>query len=170
MIRSIPPKTSTGSSRVIRGGKRKSLELGQVSKIGIRERKEAASKREKGVKPIYSWTFVSKPKFTRYCPTEKDKHVLLIERVNEPAIRILEHITETVVVAYLPQVKEKDIHIELHGDILEISADGKDEFGLQKYAKEILLPFTADPRAVKSSLENNILEIKLRKKRKRRKQ
>jgi len=146
MIRSIPPKTSTGTSRAVRGGNRKSVEVGQVTK------------------PIYSWTFVSKPKFTRYCPTEKDKHVLLIERVNEPAIRILEHVTETVVVAYLPQVKEKDIHIKLHGDILEISADGKDEFGLQKYAKEILLPFMANPRAVKSSLENNILEIKLRKK------
>jgi HSP20 family molecular chaperone IbpA len=164
MIRSIPPKTSTGRSRAIRGGKRKSLELGQVIKAGIAERKEAAPKREEKVKPIYSWTFVSKPKFTRYCPTEKDKHVLLIERVNEPAIRILEHITETVVVAYLPQVKEKDIDIELHGDILEISVHSKDEFGLQKYAKEILLPFMADPRAVKSSLENNILEIKLRKK------
>jgi len=170
MIRSIPPKTSTGSSRAIRGGKRKSVELGRVIKTGIGERKETVSKREKRVKPIYSWTFVSKPKFTRYCPTKKDKHVLLIERVNEPAIRILEHITETVVVAYLPQVKEKDIHIELHSDILEISAHSKHEFGLQKYAKEILLPFMADPRAIKSSLENNILEIKLRKKRKRRKQ
>ena len=170
MIRSIPPKTSTGTSRAIRGGNRKSVEVDQVTEIGIRKRKEAASKREKEVKPIYSWTFVSKPKFTRYCPTEKDKHVLLIERVNEPAIRILEHTTETVVVAYLPQVKEKDIHIELHSDILEISAHSKHEFGLQKYAKEILLPFMADPRAIKSSLENNILEIKLRKKRKRRKQ
>ena len=164
MIRSIPPKTSTGTSRAVRGGKRNCVELGQITKIGTRERKEAASKREKKVKPIYSWTFVSKPKFTRYCPTKKDKRVLLIERVNEPAIRILEHVTETVVVAYLPQVKEKDIHIELHSDILEISAQAKDEFGLQKYAKEILLPFMADPRAVKSSLENNILEIKLRKK------
>ncbi len=170
MIRSIPPKTSTGTSRAIRGSNRKSVEVDQVTEIGIRKRKEAASKRQEKVKPIYSWTFVSKPKFTRYCPTEKDKHVLLIERVNEPAIRILEHTTETVVVAYLPQVKEKDIHIELHSDILEISAHSKHEFGLQKYAKEILLPFMADPRAIKSSLENNILEIKLRKKRKRKKQ
>jgi len=164
MIRSIPPKTSTGSSRVMRDSKRKYVGLGQISKIGIGERKEAASKREEKVKSIYSWTFVSKPKFARYRLAEKDKHALLIERVHEPAIRILEDITETVVVAYLPQVKEKDIHIGLHGDILEISADGKDEFGLQKYAKEILLPFMANPGAVKSSFENNILEIKLRKK------
>jgi len=164
MISSIPPKTSTGSPRAIRHGKIKSVGLGQISKIGIRERKEVASKREEKLKPIRSWTFVSKPKFTRYRLAEKDKQVLLIERVHEPAIRILENITETVVVAYLPQVKEKDIHIELHGDILEILADGKDKFGLQKYAKVVLLPFMADPGAVKSSLENNILEIKLRKK------
>lgn len=43
MIRSIPPKTSTGSSRAIRGGKRKSVELGRVIKTGIGERKEAVS-------------------------------------------------------------------------------------------------------------------------------
>lgn len=130
MIRSIPPKTSTGSSRTIRGGKRKSIELGRITKIGIGERKETAFKREEKIKPIHSWTFVSKPKFTRYCPAKKDEHVLLIERVNEPAIRILEHITETVVVAYLPQVEEKDIRIELHGDILEISAHGHEIGGL----------------------------------------
>ncbi|MFQ6067359.1 MAG: Hsp20/alpha crystallin family protein [bacterium] len=164
MIRSIPPKTSTGRCRTIRGDKGRTVELGQVIKIGTGERKEAASKRGEKIKPIHSWAFVSKPKFTRYYPTKKHKNVLLIERVNEPAIRILEDITETIVVAYLPQVKEKDIHIELHGDILEIAAQTKDEFGLQRYAKEILLPFIADPRAIKSSLENNILEINLRKK------
>jgi HSP20 family molecular chaperone IbpA len=164
MVRSIPPKTSTGGSRAIRGGKRNSVELDPVIKIGIGKRKEVGPPRQEMVKPISSWTFVSKPKFARYCPKEKDKPVLLIERVDEPAIRILEDITEVVVVAYLPQVKEKNIHIELHGDILEISAHSNDEFGLQKYAKEILLPFMADVGAVKSSLENNILEIKLGKK------
>lgn len=159
MVRSIPQKTSTGAPKAKRGGKRESLRLGPIVKIGIGEEK---------FKPIHSWAFVSKPKFTRYRTTERDKYIL-VDRVTKPAVRVLEDISETVVVASLPGVEEKDIHIELHGDILEISAQGKNEFGLQKYAKEILLPFMADPRTTKSSFENNILEIKLQGERRRRK-
>lgn len=164
MVRSIPPITSTGASKAIRGGKRESVRFGPVVKIGIGGGRGAIPKREEKIEPIHSWAFASKPKFTRYSSTQKDKYVL-IERVEEPAVRILEDITEAVVIASLPGVEEKDIHIELHGDILEISAQGKNEFGLQKYAKEILLPFMAEPRTTKTSFKNNILEIKLKEKR-----
>lgn len=169
MIGSIPPKTSTGAPRALRGAKREPVRLGPVIKIGIGEGKVTVPKREEEFKPIRSWAFVSKPKFTRYSPTTKEKYIL-VERVMEPAVRILEDITETVVIASLPGVEEKDVHIELHGDILEITAQAKNEFGLQKYAKEILLPFMADAQALASSFKNNILEIKLREKKKRRRQ
>lgn len=164
MVRSIPPKTSTGRGRAQRGGKREPGKLGGTIKIGIGGGRGAIPRKEEKIEPIHSWAFASKPKFSRYSSTQKDKYVL-IERVEEPAVRILEDITEAVVVASLSGVNEKDIHIELHGDILEISAQGKNEFGLQKYAKEILLPFMADPRTTKTSFKNNILEIKLKEKR-----
>lgn len=169
MVRSIPPITSTGASRAIRGGKRESVRFGPVVKIGIGGGRGAIPKREERIEPIRSWAFASKPKFSRYGPKNKEdrSRYVLIERVEEPAVRILEDITEVVVIASLPGVEEKDIHIELHGDILEISAQGKDEFGLKKYAKEMLLPFMAEPRTTKTSFKNNILEIKLKKKRKR---
>jgi len=163
MLRSIPPVTSTGSPRPKRGGeKRRKI---STVKIGIGGGRKSIPKKGERVEPIPSWTFVSKPKFTRYCP--KDKYAL-VERVTEPAVRILEDITEVVVVASLPGVNEKDIHIDVHGDILEISAQAKDEFGSKKYTKEMLLPFVVDSRTMAFSFENNILEIKLQKKQKKR--
>lgn len=175
----IPPRTSTGSSRAIGRNQQTFGNRGLVTKINIsstpkhpssfryaaRSVQRWTSGEEERVEPIRSWTFASEPKFTRYRPTKTEKYVL-VEKISEPAVRVLEDICEVVVVAYLSGVEEKDIHIELHGDILDISAQAKDEFGLKKYAKEILLPFMADPSAAKTSFKNDILEIKLREKRK----
>lgn len=158
MAKSIPPITSTGRFRAKGANKRKSVTPGLAVKIGIGERKETIPKKKERVESIPSWEFVSKPKFTRCCPADK---YLLIEKITEPAVRILKDVTEVVVVASLPQVKEKDIHIELHGDILEIAATAKDRFGPKKYTKEMLFPFIPDPRTVKTSFENDILEIRL---------
>ena len=78
---------------------------------------------------------------------------------------ILEYVSDLVIVAYLPGVEEKeDIQLKIHGDILEISAWGKDTSGVKKYAKEMLLPFMVDPGKIKTHFQNNILEIKLREK------
>lgn len=164
MIRSIPPITSTGSSRPTRSAKRGPS---PVIRIGMGERKVTLRKGREKFKPIHTWTFASKPTFARYHRTQTDQYVL-VEKIREPAVRILEDIGEVVVVAYLPGVEQKDIHIEFHGDILDLSTQASDKFGLEKYAKEILLPFMADPEATESSLKNDILEIKLQQERSRR--
>jgi len=71
-------------------------------------------------------------------------------------------VSDLVIVAYLPGVEEKeDIQLKIHGDILEISARGKDTSGVKEYAKEMLLPFMVDPGKMKTHFQNNILEIKL---------
>ena len=156
MVKSIPPMTSTGGARSV---KRKSYKRGLDISIRTGGGNNADSKKKEKVEPIRSWTFVPKPKLTRYSEIDK---IVLIERVKEPAVRILKSITEIVVVAFLPKVNKKDIRIILHGDILELSARAKDEFGLKKYAKEMLLPFMADPKGMKTSFENDILEIILK--------
>jgi len=176
MVRSIPPVTSTGSSRAIKDRRKPGKpegppaptsrrgQLGTI-KIGIGGLRAAPERKER-VEPIRSWTFASKPKFTRYPPTQK---YVMVEKIKEPVARILQDtsIAEVVVVAHLPGVEEKNIQIELHGDILEIFAQGKDEFGTKKYTKEMLLPFMADSKAIEPSFKNNILEIKLKEKEKR---
>ena len=161
MVKSIPPTTSTGRTRRKTHDKRKSRSRGLDIKIGSGGGKKSTRYKKETAEPIRSWTFVPKPKSTRCSETDK---IVLIERVKEPATRILKSITEIVVVAYLPKVTKKDIHIELHGDILDITAKTEDEFGLKKFVKEILLPFAADPKSIKSSFENDIVEIKLKKK------
>ena len=162
MIGSIPSVTSTGSSGTRRGGRKKSVKPGASIKAGGGGRKAAGPVSREKTEPIRSWTFAPKPKFTRCFSADK---YFMVERIKEPAMSILEYVSDLVIVAYLPGVEEKeDIQLKIHGDILEISARGKDTSGVKKYAKEMLLPFMVDPGKIKTHFQNNILEIKLREK------
>jgi len=159
MIGSIPSVTSTGSSGTRRGGRKKSVKPGASIKAGGGGRKAAGPVSREKTEPIRSWTFAPKPKFTRCFSADK---YFMVERIKEPAMSILEYVSDLVIVAYLPGVEEKeDIQLKIHGDILEISARGKDTSGVKEYAKEMLLPFMVDPGKMKTHFQNNILEIKL---------
>ena len=61
--------------------------------------------------------------------------------------------------AELPGVDESDIHTQVEGDILEITASTQH----RKYFKEQLLPAPVDAHSLESSYRNGVLEIRLAK-------
>jgi len=82
-----------------------------------------------------------------------------VTETREPLVDVLDEGDRLVVIAELPGVEEKDIHLEVKSDILEIVASNRD----RKYEKEVLLPSAVDPESLESSYRNGILEIRLAK-------
>ena len=56
-------------------------------------------------------------------------------------------------------MQEKDIHLEVNGDVLALSATGPK----RKYEKEILLPAAVDPEGHRRSYQNGYLELRFTK-------
>jgi HSP20 family protein len=81
----------------------------------------------------------------------------LVAETREPLVDVLDEGERLRVIAELPGVEEKDIKLEMRGDILELTA----EKGDRKYHKELLLPARA--RLVRSSYRNGVLEVELAK-------
>ena len=81
----------------------------------------------------------------------------VVEEMREPIIDIFEEPEELNVVAEMPGIDEKDVQIEINGDILNITAEGK----TRKYQKEVLLSREATVEDVTWSYKNGMLEIKI---------
>ena len=84
----------------------------------------------------------------------------VVAEVREPIVDIFDEGDKLVIIAELPGVEEKDIHLEVEDDILVLSAEANH----RKYSKEVLLPSPVDASSMESSYKNGILEIKLRRK------
>ena len=59
------------------------------------------------------------------------------------------------VVAELPGIDKKDINLNLSGNTLTINVDAEE----QKYYKELDLPAEVEPKTVKSTYRNGVLEV-----------
>lgn len=81
----------------------------------------------------------------------------VVEEVREPIIDVFDEPEGINVVAEMPGIDEKNLHIEMKGDILTISAEGQN----RKYQKEILLPREATAEQMTWNYKNGILEIKI---------
>jgi HSP20 family protein len=81
----------------------------------------------------------------------------MVEEVREPIIDIFDEPEQINVVAEMPGVDEKDVRIDIKGDILNISAEGKS----RKYQKEVLLSREAAGENMTWSYKNGMLEIKI---------
>ncbi len=66
-----------------------------------------------------------------------------------------------LVIAELPGVEQEQIHTQIEGEILTLSATG----GERKYRKDVALPKDVDVDSLQSTYKNGILEIKFNKKR-----
>ena len=80
-----------------------------------------------------------------------------VQEIREPIVDVFDEADRVLVVAELPGIEEKNLHIEISGDILLISSEEVEP----KYRKELLLPssFTADKMSFKC--RNGVLEIQL---------
>jgi len=101
-----------------------------------------------------------KPVIEQFGNIKSTERGAVVAEVREPIVDIFDEGKKLVVIAELPGVGEKDIHLEVKDDILDLSAEAKD----RKYSKEVLLPSPIDADSMESSYKNGVLEIKLRKK------
>jgi HSP20 family protein len=83
----------------------------------------------------------------------------VVSDTREPFVDVFDEEEEIVVVAEVPGVQEKDIHLEVNGDVLALSATGPK----RKYEKEILLPAAVDPKERQRNYQNGYLELRFTK-------
>ena len=115
--------------------------------------------RAKGVYGLSIRTMAGKPVIESFGNIRETAKGPIVEEVREPMIDVFDEEDHILVIAELPGVSENEITIEVAGDILNLTASDKD----RKYAKEILLPGKVNPDSVKTSYNNGILEIILKK-------
>jgi len=100
-----------------------------------------------------------KPVIEQFGNIKATEEGTVVAEVREPLVDVLDEGDRVVVLAELPGVEEKDIHVEVKDDILELTAEARD----RKYSKELLLPSEVETDTMESSYRNGILEIKLMK-------
>jgi HSP20 family protein len=81
----------------------------------------------------------------------------VVEEVREPIVDVFEEAKEINIIAEMPGIDEKDIKLDIKGDILNISAEGKD----RQYQKEVLLSKPTKAEDMTWTYKNGILEIKI---------
>lgn len=99
------------------------------------------------VKPLGSNTHNSK------------KYDVAVFELPEPLVDIFEEADHTLIVADMPGVNEKDIHVDLKDDILQIST----KTSKKNYQKEILLKESFTKDKIIHTYKNGILKIRLTK-------
>jgi len=100
-----------------------------------------------------------KPVFETFGNIKKTPRGPVVEEVREPIVDLFDEQGYIRLIAELPGVGEDELSIELKGDILNLSATGKE----RRYAKEILLPCRAKKESLQRSFRNGILEITIEK-------
>ncbi len=81
----------------------------------------------------------------------------VVEEVREPIVDIFDEPEEVHIVAEMPGIDEKDIKLDIKGDILNISAEGENRI----YQKEVLLSCPASAERMSWTYKNGILEIRI---------
>lgn len=84
----------------------------------------------------------------------------VVEEQREPLVDIFDEEDHVSVIVELPGVQVSDIHTEVKGDILMLSAANNSH----KYYKEVILPKNADVSSAQRKYKNGILEIRMSKK------
>ncbi len=155
-----------GEGRISFGGLFKGL--GNLIDLAAKLREEGIAKSgeirglPRGAKGVYGFsirTLSGKPVIESFGNIRETARGPVVEEVREPMVDVFDEKDRILVIAELPGVSEKEIKVEIAGDILNFTASNKD----RKYAKEILLPGKVKPDSVKTQYKNGILEITLEK-------
>jgi len=81
----------------------------------------------------------------------------VVHEVREPMVDLFEEEDHVLVVAELPGVGQEDVQLEVHEDILSLSASKDDT----KYRKEILLPRAFTREKMSYTCRNGVLRVRL---------
>ncbi len=88
----------------------------------------------------------------------------MISEEREPLVDVFEDDDEITVIAEIPGVEKENIKIKVSDDRKRLIIRASDEN--RKYYKEIQLPSEVDPASAKASYRNGVLEVKLKKSKK----
>lgn len=84
----------------------------------------------------------------------------VVDEEREPLVDIFDEQDHVSVIIELPGVQLGDIHTEIKGDVLTLSAANDS----RKYYKEVVLPKNVDSSTASSKYKNGIFEIRMKKK------
>ncbi|MEW6003230.1 MAG: archaeal heat shock protein Hsp20 [Nitrospirota bacterium] len=118
---------------------------------------------KRGMKGVYGFSIKTavggKPIVETFGNIKKTPEGPVVEEEREPLTDVFDEKEEILVITEIPGVNEESITIDLKGDILEISAAGKN----RKYRKEVLLPVRVKKETLSYIYKNGILEIRIKK-------
>jgi HSP20 family protein len=119
---------------------------------------------KKGVKAVYGFSVrvggSGKPLIENFGNVKSDRDGSpVVEEAREPMVDVFDESDHVLIVAELPGVAEKEIHHEVKGDVLHLSA----AHGDRKYQKEVLLPAAVNEKGATSSYRHGVFELKLTK-------
>ncbi len=148
-------------------GVEKLLDLAaEVKEAGGEIRKEGKidlSDLKEGMKGVYGFSIKTavggKPIVETFGNIKKTPKGPVVDEEREPLTDVFDEKDEILVIAEIPGVSEEGISVDLKGDILEISAAGKN----RKYRKEVLLPAQSKKEALSYTYKNGILEVRIKK-------
>ena len=80
-----------------------------------------------------------------------------VHEIREPIVDVFDEADRVLVVAELPGIEERNLHIEINGDILLISSEEVEP----QYRKELLLPASFKGSQMSFHCRNGVLEIQL---------
>ncbi|MDI6889656.1 MAG: Hsp20/alpha crystallin family protein [Thermodesulfovibrionales bacterium] len=138
-------------SKMVEEGKEEVTRIGEIKGLGEK------------VKGMYGFTVKmgigGKPIIEQFGNIKKTPEGPVIEEEREPLSDVFDEKDEVVVIAEIPGVSEDGISLDLKGDILEISAVGKN----RKYRKEVLLPVQVKKETLSYTYKNGIVEVRIKK-------
>jgi HSP20 family protein len=99
------------------------------------------------------------PKVEPFGNIKLDRHAregVVVQEVREPAVDVMEEGDHVLIVAEMPGVGAGDVKLEVHDDVLTLSAQTADK----KYRKEVLLPKSCPRERMTLSCNNGIVKIR----------
>ncbi len=139
---------------------------GDLKEAGGEIKKEGEidlSNLKEGMKGVFGFSIKTavggKPIVEPFGNIKKIPEGTVITEEREPVTDLFDENNEVVVIVETPGAYEEGITLSLKGDILEISAAGKNI----KYHKEILIPTKVKAETLISSYKNGILEVRIKK-------
>jgi HSP20 family protein len=121
---------------------------------------------KKPFKAVYGFSVKSgfgtdKPKVEPFGNVHRDSDGkgVEVQEIREPMVDIFDEADRVLVVVEVPGIRNEDVKLEIHDDLLLLSA----ERGDNRYRKEVLLPESFLPAQMTHACHNGVLEIRLRK-------
>lgn len=136
-----------------------------VEKDGIIERSGEIKGLGKDVKGVYGVsvkTLAGKQVVEPFGNIRETSEGPVVEESREPIIDVFDEKDHIRVVAEMPGVEEKDIGASLKGRTLSLKAKSPG----REYAKDVTLPAQGDPETMACTYRNGVLEVKVKKARK----